>query len=162
MKNLDLSKKVVAAAVCGLFAGVASTSVAKAAPGEKNANYKADDAAKDDHVCKGKNACKGKGGCKTDANACAGKNDCKGKGGCASATAKHDCKGKNACKTLGGCKSGDAGCRCQELLQGQGWLRRSGQAVIDRSTITRYVSLPREAKDGRRVQFVMDAPAAST
>ena len=92
MKNLDLSKKVVAAAVCGLFAGVASTSVAKAAPGEKNANYKADDAAKDDHVCKG----------------------------CASASAKHECKGKNACKTLGGCKSGDAGCASKNSCKGKG------------------------------------------
>jgi len=94
-----MSKKVVAAAVVGLFAGVTTHSVVKASPGDKNAQYKEDAPAADKHICKGANACKGKGGCGADK----GKNECKGKGGCASADAKHECKGKNACKGLGGC-----------------------------------------------------------
>ena len=112
MKNLDLSKKVVAAAVCGLFAGVTATTVAKASPGDKNQNYKEDEKKADANICKGHNACKGKGA--------DGKNECKGKGACASASAKHECKGKNACKGLGGCKSDANGCAGKNECKGKG------------------------------------------
>jgi hypothetical protein len=120
VKNLDLSKKVVAAAVMGLFAGVTATTVAKASPGDKNAQYKEDAPKADSHICKGQNACKGKGGCKTGDAGCGGKNSCKGKGGCAAKAAQHECKGKNACKALGGCKSGDAGCAGKNSCKGKG------------------------------------------
>ncbi len=107
------------------FAKMMGAVAAGLAAGSKvRADEKAQDKA-EKHVCKGHNSCKGKGGCKSGDNGCAGKNSCKGKGGCASAEAKHACKGQNACKGHGRLQVRRQRLRRQELLQGQGRLRRS-------------------------------------
>jgi hypothetical protein len=80
------SHAIIAAAVSGMFMGVAGCAsspppAAEAAPTAPAADADGGMTAPK-HACKGQNACKGQGGCKTDTHGCQGKNDCKGQGGC--------------------------------------------------------------------------------
>ena len=112
----SFGKKVVSAAVFGLFAGVMPS---QARAEKKGRAEDTGDEKGDKHACKGLNECKGKGGCKSGDAGCKGKNSCKGKGGCFT-TEKHTCKGLNNCKGEGGCKSGDNGCAGKNSCKGKG------------------------------------------
>ncbi|HKM88976.1 MAG TPA: hypothetical protein VJX29_00065 [Candidatus Acidoferrales bacterium] len=74
---------VAGAAVAGLVAGTAVTTVAASKRLYGQDTTKDTKKKTEKHACKGKNSCKGNGGCKTGDNGCKGKNSCKGKGGCA-------------------------------------------------------------------------------
>ncbi len=145
--NPKVKKMLVNAAMAGMIAGAGvmvpaagsattTTELSQNSCGGKDGcGGKSGDEAKnasERHACKGMNDCKGQGACKSGDNGCAGKNSCKGKGGCASEDARHACKGQNDCKGLGGCRVRRQRLRRQELVQGQGRLRRSHRALRNR------------------------------
>lgn len=88
-KRSRVTRAFTAAAMTGLVAGAASTSIGcksnnpdTGQAGVSATNGGTPDTMQSKHDCKGQNDCKTLGGCSSGDNGCKGKNTCKGKGGC--------------------------------------------------------------------------------